>query len=71
MHIEYLLSEQHNSTPLKFNKTSNYTAGNVRVEAYLPGTSAVCAIFLLQMHYKKMFDLENEGQGHGVQHSQW
>ena len=23
------------------------------------------------MHNRKMFDLENEGQSHGVQHSQW
>ena len=21
--------------------------------------------------YKKMFDLENDGKGHGIQHSQW
>ena len=27
--------------------------------------------FLQQMHNKKMFDLENEGQGHEVQGSQW
>ena len=27
-------------------------------------------IFYSQTQYKKMSDLENEGQGHGVQHSQ-
>ena len=28
-------------------------------------------LFLLQMHHKKVFDLENEGQSHRVQDSQW
>ena len=35
------------------------------------GTHAACAFFYKQMHKKKMFDLENEGQRHGVQHSSW
>ena len=30
----------------------------------------LCNFFLWKMHNNKMFDLENEGQGHGVQHSQ-
>ena len=42
---------------------SNSTAGVVRVEANLPGTSAACAFFRANV-YKKMFDLENVGQGH-------
>ena len=28
-------------------------------------------IFLYQIHNNTMFYLENEGQGHGVKHSQW
>ena len=43
----------------------------VRVEANLPVTSAAYAFFLQQMHNKKIFDFENEGQGREVQHSQW
>ena len=42
----------------------------MQVEANLPGTSAVCT-FVYSQRIKKMFDIENEGQGHGVQHSQW
>ena len=49
---------------------SNSTARAVRGEANLPGTAAVCACFLQQMLNMKLFDLENEGQGHVVQHSQ-
>ena len=46
-------------------------AGGVRVETNLPGTSTACAFCLKPMHKKKISDIENEGQGHGVQHSQW
>ena len=42
---------------------SNSTAEAVRVEAYLSGTSAAIAQFLLQMHNKKMVIVESEGQG--------
>ena len=42
----------------------------MRVEASQPGTSTVCAIFRANA-YKKLFYLENEGQGHRAQHSQW
>ena len=35
------------------------------------GTSTVIAQFLLQMHNKKMFDLGNECQSDGAQHSEW
>ena len=45
-------------------------AGAVRVEINLPETSPCLRSFIRQMH-DKMFDLENEGQGHWVQHSQW
>ena len=51
----------------KSNK-SNSTARAVRVEANLPGTSTVNAQFLLQMHNKKVLDLENEGQSDEAQH---
>ena len=37
----------------------------------LSGTFAECVIFVKQLHNKKVFDLETEGQGHEVQHSQW
>ena len=47
---------------------SNSTAGRVRVEANLPETSATSAFFFITIHNKKMFYLENEGQGHVVQH---
>ena len=40
----------------------------MRVEANLPGTSAVAALFLLQAHNKQMFDLENEGQSDGARY---
>ena len=33
-----------------------------RVEANLPETSTVAAQFLLQMHIKKMFDLEQKSK---------
>ena len=42
-------------------------AGTVRVEANRQGTSVV-GEGLGQTHTKKMFDLENEGQGQQVQH---
>ena len=42
----------------------------VRVEATLPGTSPVIAQFSLQMHKKKMFDLENECESDATQHPQ-
>ena len=42
----------------------------VQVEANLPGIFPVIVQFLLQMHNKKMFDLENEGQSDGTQHLQ-
>ena len=41
------------------------------VEANLPETNLLSLnIFLLQMHNKKMLDLENEGQSDGAQHPQ-
>ena len=46
-------------------------AGSMRIEANLPGTSTVIAQFLLQMHNKKMFNLESKGQSEGAQHFQW
>ena len=36
----------------------NSTAGALRVKANLPRTFAACAIFVLQMHNKKMFDVQ-------------
>ena len=47
---------------------SNSTEVALRVETNLPGISAACAIFITM--YNKMFDLENEGQVHGAQHSE-
>ena len=49
---------------------SNSTAGSVRVEADLLGTSTIIARFLLQMHYKKMSYLKNEGKNVEAQHLQ-
>ena len=49
---------------------SNSTVGGVRVETNLSGTSTIIAQFFLQMHNKKMFDIENEGQiSDAAQHS--
>ena len=45
--------------------------GAVQVEANLPGTSTVIPQFLLLMHNKKIFDLVNESQNDGAQHSHW
>ena len=52
------------------NDKSYTTAGVVRFEENRPRTSASCNFFYSKMHNKKMFDLENEGQGHGLQHLQ-
>ena len=41
------------------------------VEANLLETSTVTAQYLLQMHDRKKFDLENEGQSDGAQRLQW
>ena len=35
------------------------------------GGHSLLAPFLKQFHNMEMFDLENEGQRHGVKHSQW
>ena len=48
------------------NKQEQLHGGTVRVEANLPGTSAVIAKFLMQMRNKKMFDLENESHYDGA-----
>ena len=37
----------------------------MRVEVNLPGSSAIIVQFVLQVHYKKMFKNENEGQSVG------
>ena len=50
------------------NKSSS-TAGRAR-RGKSVGTSTVTAQFLLQMHKKKMFYRENEGQSESIQHSQ-
>ena len=47
-----------------------FTAGTVWVEAILPGTSTIIAQFLLQMHNKNMFDIEDEGQSDAGRHPQ-
>ena len=49
----------------------NSTAKAVRVEANLYGTSSACAFLKKIMNRNKMFDIDNEGQCHGVQHSPW
>ena len=41
----------------------------MRVEANLPMTLLPVQLLLQQMHNKKMFDLEKEGQIYGVQYS--
>ena len=46
-------------------------AGAMRVEENVSREHPPPSHFLYQMHKKKMFDLENEGQGHRIQHSQW
>ena len=43
----------------------------MRVEAILPKTSAVAQFVYTKFVPKKMIDLENEDQGHGVEYSQW
>ena len=45
--------------------------GRARTEANLQWTSTVMAQYLLQMHNKKKFYLENEGQSEWAQHPQW
>ena len=47
-------------------KQEQFHSEGVRVEANLPGTFTALA-----MHNKKMFGLENLGQGHEEQPSQW
>ena len=51
-------------------KQEQLNCGYLRVKANMLATSIVIAKFLLQMHNKKTFDLEHEGQGDGAQHPQ-
>ena len=46
------------------------TAGVVQVELNLTWTFITCDFLLQQMHIKKMFNIKNVGQGHGLQYSQ-
>ena len=52
------------------NKSTTTAGGGVRVKANLPGTTTIIAQLLLQMHNKKMFDIENEGQSDAGQDPQ-
>ena len=51
------------SRVLKHGQLHNLT---MRVEANLPGISDACTISFTAKYSKKMFELENEGQGHDV-----
>ena len=62
MRVPYRLTDLTRATPRRM---------AVRVKANLPGNSAAYAIFLLPIHNKKIFDHENEGQGQGINYSQW
>ena len=57
------------SIPICGNFKSNSTAGTVSVKAILPRHPLPASFFLKQVRNEKMFDLENEVQGHGVHHS--
>ena len=54
--------------PGRIKNKKNSTAGAVRVDANLPGQSTVITQFVLEMHSKKMFYLEHEGQSDWSQH---
>ena len=55
----------------QFNKPKQLHGGGRLSQGKSSGDIRSLRMFLLRMHYKKLFDLENECQGHRVQHLRW
>ena len=65
MEINIYISLESHLTQLPQNNKSNYATWDVQVEANLAGHPKPVH-FYRKKHNKKIFDLENLGQGHGV-----